>query len=79
MVNTDAIRKVAISNDWATDQRGKVHSSGDLLLNDATIAVRNANGAFTPSYDYSADPASPVLADLVRNSAGPRTSYCAEP
>jgi pectate lyase len=73
------VSKVAISNDWAADQRGKVRSSGDLLLNDATIATRNAGGVFTPSYDYSADPAGPALADLVRNSAGPRTSYCAEP
>lgn len=39
-----------MSNDWAADERGYVHSTGDLLLEDAGVAVNEPGSVFTPDY-----------------------------
>jgi pectate lyase len=70
------VSKVAISNDWATDERGHVRSVDDLLLNDATIAVRNPDRVFVPDYGYAAEQADDALAQRIREAAGPRTRLC---
>lgn len=71
------VSKLAVSNDWAAESdRGYVRSVDDLLLEEATVAVRDPSRVFTPDYGYTAEPATPALATRVRNGAGPRVDYC---
>ena len=71
------VSKLAVSNDWAAESdRGYVRSVGDLLLEDATVAVREPSRVFTPDYGYTAEPATTELATRIRNDAGPRVDYC---
>ncbi|HJL19869.1 MAG TPA: polysaccharide lyase family 1 protein [Sandaracinaceae bacterium LLY-WYZ-13_1] len=70
------VSKIAVSDDWAADTRGYVASSGDLLLEDATVAVHEPDRVFTPSYAYVLEPATMGLASRIRADAGPRTTYC---
>jgi pectate lyase len=68
------VSKVALSFDWATDNHGFVRSTGDLTLEDATIAVREPASVFTPTYPYQLEPATTALAAEVKTRAGPRTT-----
>jgi len=70
------VSKIAISNDWASGERGYVSSAGDLLLEDATVATREPGRVFTPGYPYTLEPATMALAARIRAEAGPRTRYC---
>jgi pectate lyase len=70
------VSKVAISNDWAVDDRGYVRTTGDLLINDATIAVHESDQVSDPDYSYAPEIASNELAQQIRAAAGPRTTFC---
>lgn len=72
------VSKIAVSNSWATSNRGYVSSVGDLLLDDARVEVNEPARVFRPSdrYAYTAEPATPALAERVRAEAGPRVRYC---
>jgi pectate lyase len=72
------VSKIAVSNDWATSRRGYVASVGDLLLDDARVAVNEPTRVFRPAarYPYTAEPATEALARSVREGAGARTRFC---
>lgn len=70
------VSKIAVSNDWAADERGYVRSTGDLLLEDARVAVNEPGRVFTPDYPYVLEPATRELADRIRAESGPRVGYC---
>jgi len=72
--NDYEVSKVATSTDWATDTRGYLRSTGDMVLDDAVIATHEPARVFTPSYTYSAETATTGLAERLRTETGPRTA-----
>jgi len=77
--NDFVVSKKGLVNDWAPDRTvGFTRSVGDLLLNDATVAVHEPGRVFDRADFYAAtvEPATPALKEAIRTGAGPRTDYC---
>ena len=70
------VSKLAVSYDWASDERGLISSDGDVVLEDAVVQVNRASEVFVPDYSYTLEVAGAALAERVRQGAGPRATYC---
>ena len=68
------VSKIAVSNNWATSNRGYISSVGDLLLDDARVEVNEPARVFRPAdrYPYTAEAATPALAARIRADRGAR-------
>jgi len=78
----------AVNNDWFVDRSlalirtgssapGFIKSTGDLLLNGAQIETHNSEAVFDPaeSYSFAVEPATELLAELIKEEAGPRRDW----
>jgi pectate lyase len=76
--NDSTVSKAALVTEWDTNGTGYTRSVGDLALNGAKITVTSPEKVPDPGteYAFTAEPATPALADKIKAGSGARSKYC---